>query len=127
MTTNRGEGKMERITIVMPKQADGELVELTEYLTETVFKGEWQGGGLLGGEFGYGVEYENDTFMMHPFCWCGQDDCKWCGKKNFPNFLYKPTGGKVWWYKWIGRSEEVKGKFDKDWLQKCKDSVKEQL
>lgn len=34
--------------------------------------------GLLGGEFGYGAEYENDTFMMRPYCWCERTDCLWC-------------------------------------------------
>lgn len=110
---------MGKITIVMPKQAEGELYELSCFLAEKLGV---SGGYGLGGEGGYGVDYENDTFMMHPFCWCDQETCKWC-YGNAPNFLYKPTGGKVWWYKWIGRGEEIKGKFDKDWLQKCKDSV----
>ena len=113
---------MGRITIVVPKEADGELVELTQYLCDTL---GLEGGNGLGGQNGYGVDYENDTFMMHPYCWCEQDDCKWCNRKS-PNFLYRPTGGKVWWYKWIGRGEEIKGKFDKDWLQKCIDSVASQ-
>ena len=34
--------------------------------------------GLLGGEYGYGAFFENDVFMMHPFCWCEQEDCLWC-------------------------------------------------
>lgn len=113
-----------KIEIVMPKEADGELVELTEFLVEKL---GLEGGYGLGGRNGYGAEYENDTFMMNPFCWCDRDDCRWCGKENAPNFLYKPTQGKVWWYKWIGRGERIEGKFDKDWLQKCKDSVEAAL
>ncbi|GIV82579.1 MAG: hypothetical protein KatS3mg051_1933 [Anaerolineae bacterium] len=27
----------------------------------------------------YGHEWRNDTFMMHPYCWCDKDDCPWCG------------------------------------------------
>ena len=114
---------MSIIEIVIPYQADSGLVELTEYLTKKVFRGVWQGGGLLGGEFGYGVDYENDTFMMHPYCWCEQDDCKWCGLGE-PNFIYKPTGYKLWWYKYIGRGEESEGELPNNWLGVCKKSVK---
>lgn len=111
---------MSKVTIILPEEASGELVELTEYL---VSKLGLDGGFGLGGENGYGVDYENDVFMMHPYCWCDKLSCPWCGDKEAPNFHYKPTGGKVWWYKWIGRGEHVEGKFDKDWLQKCKDSL----
>lgn len=37
-----------------------------------------QGGGVFGGAFGYGVEFENDAFLMHPYCWCERADCLWC-------------------------------------------------
>lgn len=114
---------MSKIKIVLPEQAHSQLVDLTEYLTKTVFKGKSQGGGLLGGEFGYGVDYENDTFMMHHFCWCEEDSCRWCGKEKAPNFLYKPTGTKIWWYKYIGRGEEIEGELPTDWYKKCVDSV----
>ena len=124
----------EQIKIIFSKTAttnvENDLVKLTEFITKKVFKGEWQGGGLLGGEFGYGVDFENDIFMMHRFCWCEKKDCGWCSyddennhPKN-PNFLYKPTNTKIWWYKWIGRSQEQSGKLPKDWLKICKKSVK---
>jgi hypothetical protein len=38
-----------------------------------------QGSGFFGGSFGYGVDFENSTFLMHHFCWCERDDCMWCG------------------------------------------------
>lgn len=119
-----------------------ELYELTEYITKKKFNNKWQGGGLLGGEYGYGVDFENDTFMMHPFCWCGEEDCGWCSgagampqlarelmgvnykdSDRLPNFLYKPTKAKVWWYKYIGRGMEQDGDLPKNWLKKCKDSL----
>lgn len=99
-----------------------ELYELTEYITKKKFNNKWQGGGLLGGEYGYGVDFENDTFMMHPFCWCEKEDCGWCCGR-LPNFLYKPTKAKVWWYKYIGRGMEQDGDLPKNWLKKCKDSL----
>ena len=107
------------LRIVVPEPASGELVELTECLSDKL---GLEGGAGLGGTNGYGVEYENDTFMMHPFCWCDSEHCQWCWG-DAPNFLFKPTGAKVWWYKWIGRGEKFKGKFPENWLQVCKDSV----
>lgn len=99
-------------------------------------------GGLLGGMYGYGIKYENDVFMMHPFCWCDKDDCGWCGEignmpkiirdtfnkkynesERLPNFYFKPTGFKMWWYKYIGRGEEAKGLLPKDWYEQCLKSL----
>lgn len=111
---------MTKITIVLPEEASGELVELTEFLVK---KFDLDSGGGLGGQYGYGVNYENEVFMMHPYCWCEEDTCRWCGPEDAPNFLYKPTGGKIWWYKWIARGERIDGKFDVDWLEKCKASI----
>jgi hypothetical protein len=86
--------------------------------------------GFLGGEFGYGCLFENGEFSMHPYCWCEGDDCPWCGGcqcesepfppacdfctvgpveagggpgKQAPNFWHRPSGAKVWYYKYIGR------------------------
>jgi hypothetical protein len=122
------------------KKMQGGLVDLTEAISNLT--GESGTKGLLGGENGYGVSYENDVFMMHPFCWCEKDDCGWCAgigampkllrdvynvkyaeSERLPNFLYKPTGYKLWWYKYIGRGEESKGKLPNDWYQKCIESL----
>lgn len=116
------------------------LYELTEQISKKT--NAELSGGFLGGEFGYGAYYENDTFMMHPFCWCEKDDCGWCAgigaipqllrdisntkyneSERLPNFLYKPSGFKMWWYKYIGRGEEQEGKLPKDWYKKCVDSL----
>lgn len=104
--------------------------------------GEPYVGGLLGGEFGYGQDFENAVFKMHPFCWCERDDCGYCAgigsmpqlergisgikydeSERLPNFLYKPTGFKLWWYKYIGRGEEQSGTLPKDWYKKCIESL----
>ena len=103
---------------------DLDLVNLTEYLTKKVFGGERQVGGGLGGEFGYGVDYENDVFMMHCFCWCEKDDCKWCNGDE-PNFRYKKSGLEIKWYKWIGRSMEFnKDISNKEWKKLYQDCIK---
>lgn len=65
--------------------------------------------GIVAGSPAYGAEWENNVFMMHPYCWCEGDDCEWCSG-NKPNFWHKPSGFKVWWYKYIGRGTRVEGK-----------------
>lgn len=146
-----------KLEIVLPPVAssdrDLDLVNLTEYLVKNGHDDGSGGGCGLGGEFGYGVDFENDTFMMHVFCWCEKDDCEWCfmndnskqgeamrqilldkyGDKEWakggmaPNFYYKPTGLMARWYKWIGRDTEWNKKIsDKEWrviYQKCLKSI----
>ena len=111
------------IQIIIPEGASTNTELGLVTLTEALVKKKGLDGGVgLGGENGYGADYENDTFMMHQYCWCDQDDCKWCAK-NAPNFVYKPTKCKIWWYKWIGRSQEQKGKLPESWLKNCVDSI----
>lgn len=99
---------MTDVTIIVPYVSDDEisrnLIDLTEILM--LDHGAETTGGFLGGEFGYGAFFENDTFMMHPYCWCEQDGCAWCFGPA-PNFLHKPSQSKVWWYKYIGRGMET--------------------
>jgi len=70
----------EILSIVLPERAEDALSEglraLTRHLSESGHGDRCYG---LGGEHGYGVEFENDVFLMHPFCWCDKDDCPWCG------------------------------------------------
>ena len=145
------------LPVISDSQVADDLCWLTEFLTRTGAAPEYH-GGILGGPFGYGVEFENDTFMMHPYCWCERDDCPWCwgcdcpedawiyevagqrvdwqtfldeydrtgnsnrrSRKNedlscdycrgtrvsAPNFLHKPSGTRVGWYKYIGRGMDV--------------------
>lgn len=78
----------------------------------------------------YGCDFENEVFLMKPFCWCERGDCDWCmdgdqsdfderlrarfgttdyqahadrGYYDPPNFWYKPTNFRMSWYKYIGR------------------------
>jgi hypothetical protein len=60
---------------VSDDQISRDLVWMTELLADA---GAEISGGFLGGEFGYGAYFENETFMMHPFCWCERGDCPWC-------------------------------------------------
>ncbi len=116
--------KKQIIKIITPKGATEPtelgLVELTKYLCD---KGKGESSFGLGGKYGYGIEYENDIFMMHPFCWCEQEDCDWCNGVK-PNFTYKQTNCEIRFYKYIGRDQQQKGKLPKGWLDVCKNSVK---
>lgn len=67
------------IEIILPERvsdriSDG-LCDLTEALSK---EGADIASGFLGGAFGYGAHFDNDVFMMHPFCWCEGFDCAWC-------------------------------------------------
>lgn len=128
------------LRIVVPGGDDGEvsgmLVALTKHLMSL---GHDTSGGIFGGPFGYGAHYEDEVFLMHPFCWCEregcpwcvgcycQDDsesCAWCRGENphaekgalapnepphygAPHFWHKPSGLRIWWYKYIGRGQEM--------------------
>lgn len=46
------------------------------------------------------LEFENDTFKITPYDWNEP-------KNPEPNFIHKPTGFKLWWYKYPLRSPEV--------------------
>lgn len=74
------------ITIYLPPVSDDQVSRDLVWLTEELSKrGSEISGGLLGGEYGYGAYFENETFMMHPFCWCDSDDCPWCLGCNCPD------------------------------------------
>jgi len=92
----------------------------------------------------YGTQFENDVFMMHPFCWCEKPDCPWClacicetaeeceqkcsNKEYAPNFHYKPLDFKVWWYKYIGRGMKTNKTLTaeqlKEMLEHCLRSIR---
>ena len=100
------------------------LVTLTEAISK--MNPDLVSQGLLGGRFGYGANYENDVFMMHPYCWCDKDDCVWCGDECAPNFHHFKSDLKIWWYKWIGRGMDYNNK-PKNWNQifnECVESLK---
>jgi len=123
--------KKKKIEIVLPPVASSnkelDLVNLTEYLVKMGKVSEDEVGCGLGGTYGYGVDFENDVFMMHSFCWCEQKKCEWCSG-GAPNFLYKPTNFGINWYKWIGRSmgysKKISSKEWKSMIKDCIESVK---
>ena len=117
--------------LVLPERSEDVISEGLRLLTEELCKRlDVDGTGGLGGEFGYGVNFENEVFSIHRYCWCDGYDCPWCSYSNedgqhfqerframgaepdanysgAPNFWHKASGFKVWWYKWIGRDLQV--------------------
>lgn len=71
------------IEIILPPTADQSdplefsLIALTQAIGQ--INSAQVAHGLLGGEYGYGAHWENDVFLMHPYCWCGKEgECPWC-------------------------------------------------
>lgn len=83
-----------------------------------------------GGTGIYGIDFENETFRMSHFCWCGEEDtCKHCGHDRLSNFEHKESGLKIWWYKYIGRGMCIEAESRLtikqliSLLQKCVESI----
>lgn len=105
---------MVEVHIVMPKNGFGLSGE--EHPVVTAMR-------IIGVGFGedgdwcakYGCNAETDIFRMTKFYWgdctCDED---WAGNghsaecgHSIPNFLYKPTGFSLNWYKYVGRDMEL--------------------
>lgn len=63
----------------------------------------------------YGVDIDNDIFMMHPYCWCEQGDCVWCGGCRCPQtaFHYLIDGKEVTYQEW----NDFYINFERDWYK----------
>lgn len=87
----------------------------------------------------YGVNYENSTFAINRYYWgdctCSADDAHAEEHDDEcpiirPNFLYKPTGFRIMWYKWPFRDSYCNKKITMDEFQaminECVKSVREE-
>jgi hypothetical protein len=78
----------------------------------------------------YGETFVNDVFEIHPYCWCDKEDCPQCGSGEQPNFWYKPTDLRLWWYKYPLRGANFNRKCDlaefNDAIQACIKSLKKE-
>jgi hypothetical protein len=96
---------MEKLQVVLPPRDWGALEDGLWDLTEAINKidPELVNHGFLGGEFGYGAHWENETFLMHPYCWCERDDCPWCGGCQCPEtaFHYFVDNKEVTFGEWM--------------------------
>lgn len=80
-----------KIEIILPHISDDQISKDLRHITKTLVEltGENDVQGFLGGEFGYGQEFRNDVFEMHPFWWgdctCGWDDMQFDFEENNPH------------------------------------------
>lgn len=93
--------------ILIPSESNNIIGTLLRTITKNIVLKHPQSYimGILGGEFGYGAEWDSKVFTMHPYCWCERDECEYCNETK-PNFHHKASGLKIWWDKYIGRSME---------------------
>lgn len=67
--------------------------------------------------------YENDTFLVNPYYWGDDEEIE-----EEPNFVYKPTGYEIQWYKWPLRDAWANRKITYEefavMIDDCKESVK---
>lgn len=129
---------MAELHIVFPATDESALSSMLRQITKAIEDGRYGGpdGYGLGGEYGYGADWDSEVFQLRRYCWCDGDDCPWCsyssedgrrlteaakahgaisdlhGCGGAPNFWHKPSGLRVWWYKYIGRGMEVYGDAD---------------
>ena len=85
------------------------LVSLTEMIAKKQNKILYGG---LGGPNEYGIDFENDVFMMHPYCWCEKDDCGWCAACECEEFYYldnKKVSYKQWMEVFEKATENLEG------------------
>lgn len=95
----------DEIVIYIPAVDDDQIANGLRDLTRRIVEGghsEWT-GGALGGEWGYGADFDNDVFRLHPFCWCGQPDCQWCVECSCPDdaVTYLVNGRDVAFDEWL--------------------------
>jgi hypothetical protein len=77
------------VKVILPERSQDLISNDLRKLTKAICKKTGaDGSGGLGGEYGYGVNYENDIFMFHPYCWCEKDDCPWCGGCDCPETAF---------------------------------------
>ena len=91
-----------------------------EIFQEFLFENGFDGYGRLEGSDE--PEFENDTFIIRPYYW-GEDE----KEQILPNFVYKPTGVEIKWYKYPMRdaycNKDISVEQFKRIIDECKESM----
>jgi hypothetical protein len=85
------------IEIITPETSDDSLTDGLRAITKAICEAnpEAESGYGLGGRYGYGVEFENAVFEMHPFYWgectCGFEvrEEEWCNTHSHSAGCYQ--------------------------------------
>src|ERR1044072_9243798 len=90
---------METLKVVVPH---GMLVESEHHLEATIRRLSELVGDPQSWPAKYSAPFENDVFMLHPFCWCEKEDCPWCEGCKCPDsaFHYYVDGKEVAYKEW---------------------------
>lgn len=89
-----------------------------------LYKNGWDGHAIRGDGLNADYEYENDTFIVRAYYWGEDEDIA-----ALPNFVYKPTGLEISWYKYPMRdaysNQDVSLEQFVEILADCERSMKE--
>ena len=92
--------------------------EYQDAFCDFLYANGWDGHAIRGDGFDAQYEYENDTFVIRAYYW-GDDEAK----AELPNFVYKPTGLEICWYKYPMRdaysNQDVSIEDFKEILKEC--------
>ena len=92
-----------------------------EAFCDFLFRNGFDGYGVH--EFRKERDFENDTFIIRPYYW-GEDE----EIAQLPNFVYKPTGLEIKWYKYPMRdaysNQDIDIESFKAVLRRCEESMK---
>lgn len=90
-----------------------------EAFAEFLFKNGFDGYGRRGAS---GNNFENDTFIIRPYYW-GEDE----SIASLPNFVHKPTGLEISWYKYPMRDAYCNQDIDLESFKKILDECDKSL
>ena len=135
-TTEKGKGPGPEIMHVLSGTYCGDFpIERTEEI-EAMFQGFLKSIGC--DSYGHCKDedcrndrggYEDDTFAVNPYYWGFETDEGYEEKVKRPNFLYKPTGFEIRWYKYPFRDSYANRSFTlgefKDILDRCRQKKQE--
>lgn len=84
---------MSEIQFIFPERSEDEISESLRELTAALEARGGDSGYGIGGEHGYGCNYESDLFLMHRYCWCEREECPWCGgcQAGYPEPTHGPA------------------------------------
>ena len=92
-----------------------------EAFCDFLFRNGFDGYGHV--EWSKESDFENDTFIIRPYYW-GEDE----EIAQLPNFVYKPTGLEIKWYKYPMRdaysNQDIDIESFKAVLRRCEESMK---
>ena len=99
-------------------------MDYQEAFCNFLFANGWDGHAIRGDGADTAYEYENDTFIIRAYYWGDDED-----KAALPNFVYKPTGLEISWYKYPMRdaysNQDISIEQFVEILADCERSMKE--